>query len=207
MLKKEIAIPGDIPDLVQNVYDDNINLEPEPLGYAEAKKQQQERIDDKEKRAGTFRIDPPWAGFSYNMVGWLDTNITDQQGEAAVRDTDESIEVLLLQQKDDGKVYFLPWLEDGRELPLDMVPDDYLAMALARHRIRLPRILCTPWSIDKTIAELEHLNSELFYVWQESSWLKGELILLLDAKCTADLCGYRLTYDQTYGLICEKEDE
>jgi CRISPR-associated endonuclease/helicase Cas3 len=50
--------------------------------------------------------------------------------------------------------------------------------------------------IDKTIAELEHLNSELFYVWQESSWLRGELILLLDDNFSADLCGYHLIYDQ-----------
>jgi CRISPR-associated endonuclease/helicase Cas3 len=207
MLPQEIVIPDDIPHLVQNVYDDNLDLEPEPTGYVEAKERQEKLIKRKEERARTFQIDPPWPGFFYNLTGWLDTDITDQRGEAAVRDTDESIEVLLIQQKRDGRVYFLPWLENGREVWLDRVPDDYLAMALARQRIRLPRVLCTPWTIDKTIAELEHLNSQMFFVWQESSWLKGELILLLDEKFTADLCGYYLIYDRNYGLLCEKEVE
>ena len=62
---------------------------------------------------------------------------------------------------------------------MDTVPDRYLAMAIARQRIRLPRILCTPWNIDRTIDELERMNSRLFYAWQESAWLRGELILLL----------------------------
>lgn len=43
--------------------------------------------------------------------------------------------------------------------------------------------------------------------WQGSPWLKGELFLILDDKCSADLCGYRLTYDQYDGLLYEKEAE
>jgi hypothetical protein len=42
--------------------------------------------------------------------------------------------------------------------------------------------------------------------WQKSHWLKGALALILDDKYSARLCGYRLTYDQEYGLIYEKED-
>ncbi|NLA85248.1 MAG: CRISPR-associated helicase Cas3', partial [Clostridiales bacterium] len=207
LLPNEIFIPNDIPNLVQNVYEDSFVLDSEPPGYKEAKEQHEKLIHRKEERAQAFRIDPPWIGFSYNLAGWLDTDITDQRGEAAVRDTDESIEVLLLQKRDDGNVYFLPWSEDGRVLPLDMVPDNYLAMAIARQRIRLPHVLCTPWMIDRTIEELEYLNSRMFYIWQESSWLKGELILLLDKNFAAELCGYRLIYDRSYGLICEKEDD
>ena len=204
MLPPIINIPKDIPSLVQDVYDDNLDLEPEPAGYIEAKEKHKKLVKNKEKKAGTFRLNLPWPGFSYNLLGWLNKNITDQHGEAAVRDTDESIEVLLLQQKRDGRIYFLPWLEGGQELSLDTVPDRYLAMAIARQRIRLPRILCTPWNIDRTIDELERMNSRLFYAWQESAWLRGELILLLDHNFSAELCGYHLIYDKNLGLTYEK---
>ncbi|NLU36778.1 MAG: CRISPR-associated helicase Cas3' [Clostridiales bacterium] len=205
MLPPIINIPKDIPSLVQDVYDDNLDLEPEPAGYIEAKEKHKKLVKNKEKKAGTFRLNLPWPGFSYNLLGWLNKNITDQHGEAAVRDTDESIEVLLLQQKRDGRIYFLPWLEGGQELSLDTVPDRYLAMAIARQRIRLPRILCTPWNIDRTIDELERMNSRLFYAWQESAWLRGELILLLDHNFSAELCGYHLIYDKNLGLTYERE--
>ena len=78
-------------------------------------------------------------------------------------------------------------------------------MAIARQRIRLPRILCTPWNIDRTIDELERMNSRLFYAWQESAWLRGELILLLDHNFSAELCGYHLIYDKNLGLTYERE--
>ena len=42
-------------------------------------------IEDKKERANTFQITKPWSGPSYNLLGWLDTDIRDQQGEATVR--------------------------------------------------------------------------------------------------------------------------
>lgn len=44
-------------------------------------------------------------------------------------------------------------------------------------------------------------------VWQRNPWLQGELILLLDADNTAQLCGYDLHYDFELGLVVEKEDK
>lgn len=205
MLPQQIIIPEDIPQLVQNVYDDNLSLVPEPAGYQKAKREQEKQIADKEERASTFQIDLPWTGPSYNLVGWLDTDVSDQRGEAAVRDTDESMEVLLIQEKGDGRVCFLPWLEKGCEIPLDGIPDNKLSKALARQRIRLPRVLCAPWAIDKTIEELECHNSQRLSEWQESPWLKGELFLILDKNFSTRLSGYHLIYNQIYGLLCEKE--
>lgn len=204
-LSLQIILPDDIPKLVQDVYDEDLDLYPEPSGYKEAKCEQEKRIKYKEELARKFRIDPPWPNHSYSLVGWLDTDVSDQHGEAAVRDTDESMEVLLIQMKRNGSMYFLPWIEKGRVIPLDRVPDNKLARALARQRIRLPRSLCAPWIIDKTIAELEYRNSQFFTEWQESSWLKGELFLVLDENCNANLCGYHLNYDRINGLECKKE--
>lgn len=206
LLPHRLILPDDISQLVQDAYDDERHLFPEPPGYQEAKRKQDGLIADKEKRAQDFQIDPPWPGPWQNLASWLDTDVSDRRGEAAVRDTDESLEVLLVQAKDKGRLCLLPWVENGREIPPNEMPDAKCAQAIARQSVRLPPELCKPWVIDKTIEELERLNIERLSEWQKSHWLKGALALILDDKYSARLCGYRLTYDQEYGLIYEKED-
>lgn len=205
LLPNTIKLPQDIPALVQDTYDDSRVLDPEPPGYQEAKERHITLIDDKEKRAKVFRIGPLWPDTDQSLVGWLDTDLSEQQGEAAVRDTDASIEVLLVQQKAPGSMHLLPWVEGGCEIALCKPPGNLQAKALSRQRIRLPGVLCAPWMIDRTINELEKTNSNNFAEWQKSVWLKGELILALDEKFTASLCGYSLTYDRQDGLLHEKE--
>lgn len=206
MLPARLCLPHDIPKLVQDVYSYEIAISPEPAGYQEAKKEWMIIIEDKEKRARDFRITEPWDNPRANLVDWLKTDVSDQQGEAAVRDTDESIEVLILQERT-GKLYFLPWMEEGRELPADKELDTNIAKALACQRLQLPRALCEPWTISRTLSELKQVNDARLGKWQNSSWLKGELVLILDEMYTAKLCGYRLKYCREYGLIYEKEGE
>lgn len=205
LLPDQLVLPEDIPNLVQDVYDDSVPLFSEPKGYREAKEKWNRLIQNKEDRAETFRICPPWPEPTLDISGWLDKDVSDHQGEAAVRDSDESIEVLLIQEIE-GKFYMLG-STDGPELVQYSVPDQVVAKALARQRIRLPNALCGPWIIDKTIAELERLNGEKLLAWQESPWLKGELFLILDENSWSHLCGYNLTYDRNDGLLYEKEVE
>ncbi|QGT99547.1 CRISPR-associated helicase Cas3 [Candidatus Syntrophocurvum alkaliphilum] len=206
LLPQELTLPNDIPELVQDVYDENVALSQKANGYDEAEKKWKEVIADKEKRAKDFRIGPAWQDSPQNLVGWMDTDISEQQGEATVRDTDESIEVILIQEKNGGRLYFLSETEEGREIPLYEVPGHELARALARQRVRLPNILCMPWSIEKTISELEKYNSIKISQWQQSPWLKGELALILNESFTAKLGNYCLTYHQQEGLSYEKEE-
>lgn len=207
LLPQQLTLPADIPALVQDVYDENVAFYPKPTGYDEAKKKWEDLIADKEKRAKDFRIGPAWQDSAQTLVGWLDTDISQQQGEAAVRDTDESIEVVLIQEKNGSCLYFLSDTEEGREIPLDEVPSKELARAIARQRVRLPSILCRPWTIEKTIAELEKSNSIKLSHWQQSPWLKGELALILNESFTAKLGDYRLTYHQQEGLSYVKEQD
>lgn len=205
LLPPILSLPRDIPNLVQDVYSYEITISPEPAGYHEAEEEWEKVIVDKEKRAGDFRITPPWDSPRTNMVNWLNTDASDQLGEAAVRDTDESIEVLILQKRN-GKFYFLPWMEEGRELPMDKMLDDVTAKALACQRLQLPHALCQPWTIGQTLSELKQVNEDRLGKWQHSPWLKGELVLILDEDQEAHLSGYRLKYDRDYGLIYEKEE-
>lgn len=205
--QQSILIPDSIPELVQKTYDVNVALDPEPAGYKQAEEKQNTLIASKETRAKSFRIGPVWTGKNQNLVNWLDTDVSSQQGEAAVRDTDEAVEVLLVQQKEAGKIIILSGADTNREVTLFTVPDDDTAKMLACQKILLPRILCVPWMIDRTINELEEKTHSTFGEWQKSPWLKGELVLALNEQYRADLCGYRLTYSKADGLLYGKEED
>jgi CRISPR-associated endonuclease/helicase Cas3 len=204
-LPQWITLPTDIPELVQDVYDNELALLPDSTEYRKAKQEQEKRIADKKTSAANFCICPPQSDPKANLIGWLDTDVSDKCGEAAVRDTDESIEALLVMKKRDGRLHFLPWIENGREIPQDEVPDDGLAKALARCSVRLPAALCAPGVINQTIRELEGICREQVPIWQQSRWLKGELFLILDENGSTNFCDYHLTYDQRYGLLHKKE--
>jgi CRISPR-associated endonuclease/helicase Cas3 len=208
LLPPKLILPQCIPQLVQDTYNNSLTLSPEPTGYIEAEQRWLNLIKDKEKRAKDFRIDNVWPGTRQNLVGWLNTDIpvTERHGEAAVRDTDESIDVLLVQEIG-GRICFLSWVEKGREVSAYETPDVKTARALARQSLRLPSVLCKPWVIKKTIEELENINIERISEWQKSSWLKGELFLILDENGSIKLGDYRLTYDRYYGLLYKKEED
>ncbi|MGJ4848963.1 CRISPR-associated helicase Cas3' [Bacillota bacterium Meth-B3] len=213
-LPDHIVLPRDVPGLVQDVYDDDIPPPIEPPGYAQAKEEWLNLTARKERRADAFRIHPPWDGPGNVLTDWLNAGaeeleggagLSEQRGEAKVRDSDESFEVLLLIESG-GRLRFLPWIEGGREIPEGEIPDR-LAQAIARQRLRMPQPLCAPWAIERTIKELEEIHAERFAAWSASPWLKGELILPMDENCTMRLGGYCLRYDRLDGLTYEKEEK
>lgn len=205
-LPRQLTLPSDISSLVQKVYNDRENLSLESEEYQQAKRKWTELIETKERRAETWRIYPPWNDTSSNLVSWIDGDFSDKQGEATVRDADESIEVLLVQEVG-GEIRFLPWIKNNVILSRDETPCNEHARLLACQSVHLPNILCAPWTIDRTIAELEQVNQTILQEWQNSPWLKGELFLILDEKLTTTINGYQLRYDPDYGLMYEKEVE
>ncbi|MDR1398083.1 MAG: CRISPR-associated helicase Cas3' [Desulfarculales bacterium] len=207
LLPDSITLPDDIARLVQEVYDEDLELGLEGLDqYVNAKKKATQRVDKQKSRALAFRIDLPWANEGASLIDWLNTDVGEKHGEAAVRDSDASIEVLLIQEQEGG-LYFLPWIKDygGQPLFPDEVPAGDVAKALAGCSLRLPAALCHPGIIDRTIEKLEELNQARLSVWQASPWLKGCLFLILDADNKAELGAYRLRYDKKYGLSYQKE--
>ncbi|MCL5981576.1 MAG: CRISPR-associated helicase Cas3' [Firmicutes bacterium] len=204
-LPQRLVLPQNISKLVQDVYNDDSHPLPESPEYQKAASEHEKHVKDKEKRARDFRIGRPWQ--EGDLSGWLNTDVSDKGGEAAVRDGDESIEVLLIQKKRDCRLHFLPWIENGRELAQNEIPAGELARALACCSVRLPPILCASWTIENTIKTLEDLNREQLSEWQKSPWLTGELFLILDENFSASLGEYRLVYDQHFGLLHEREDK
>ena len=130
----------------------------------------------------------------------------DSHAEASVRDGDGSVDVLAMVLHGDGTVHFLPWQDEGRSVPANAVPSKEEAMKIMRQRLRLPSYLSRRWNIDSTISELEDINRKWLSEWQNSPYLKGELVLLFDESLCAKIGDTILKYNKDTGLTYERED-
>ena len=212
LLPETISLPEDIPDLVQNVYDDAI---PENLSaeMQQARENDLKDIRGQKERARQFCLTPPRNSRQFPQLntirGMLDSPQTakDSDAEAAVRDGEPSIEVLLLQKVADNTVHFLPWRQDGAQIPADRIPSQKEALLIASQRLRLPALFSKPWKVGNSILQLERQTQASFAAWQQSPVLHEELVLLLDSDLQASLSGCRLSYSRQMGLICEKEED
>lgn len=204
-LTSEILLPDDISRLVQLVYDEATDGEIPNL--TEAKDKLMFDFKREKSKAKTFQINSPvypddetdlldetW-GDDYTIHRWLDRdkgNLNENQASAAVRDIQESIEVILLKEIE-GAYYLL----NGTKV--DQISD----IELAKQVIRLPHVLTL--DIEQAIHRLETITIKNFPEWQQSSWLKGALALVLDAHMTCKFMGYHLKYSSVSGLSYEKE--
>ncbi|MDX3388377.1 type I-E CRISPR-associated protein Cse1/CasA, partial [Streptomyces niveiscabiei] len=170
----------------------------------------QQLLVEKREKAGAFLLDSARRA-GRPVYGWLAASAGDvddsPKGRAQVRDSDETLEVLVVQRQADGRLTTVPWLSDDRdgkrgglELPEDFMPSPRACKAVAASALTLPGRFSKQWYMaDRTIAELERF---LVPAWQvkECPWLAGELILVLDPDCQTSLAGFVLTYSRTDGL-------
>jgi len=203
---RPLVLPDDINPLVQRAYAPEIEA---PAGWGEAMEAAQAEhtghLARQRAMAAPFCLDavrPPGRA----LIGWIDGGVGDaddtRAGQAQVRDSPETIEVLVVQRCADGILRTLPWLDRGRgglELPTTAVPPQPAAQAAAASALRLPPLFARPWMFDQVIEELER---EYHEAWQtkQSSWLQGELLLVLDENCRTELAGYQLSYGPDDGL-------
>ena len=211
-LPRPVRLPEDISPLVQRAYGDGAVG---PSGWAaaldEASEVYQRVRTDKERRAATFRIGEV-AAPGRSLVGWLAGGVGDaddtRAGRAQVRDSQDSLEVIVVQRQTDGSLTTVDWVGKGSAglpLPEDAVPTAQAAKAAAACALRLPLQLSHPKVIDQVIAELEQFCVP---AWQskDSHWLAGELVLPFPADCQTHLAGFVLTYDSTEGLGVRRDE-
>jgi CRISPR-associated endonuclease/helicase Cas3 len=204
--RRPVRLPQDISPLVQGAYGDTAVG---PAGWAEAMASAWEQHERHRSRqadsADKFRLGEVGLP-GRSLVGWVAAGAGDaddtRAGRAQVRDTTESLEVVVVQRRADGSLATLPWLEKrrgGLELPQDRVPSPQAAKAAAGCGLRLPIQFSDPKVMDRAIAELEELY---VHAWQgkDSHWLAGQLILALDADCQTHLAGFSLRYSKSDGL-------
>ncbi|MFM9413560.1 CRISPR-associated helicase Cas3' [Peptococcus simiae] len=207
-LPERIQIPEDISSLVQKVYgEEDVEIEEILINkYVDKKEKHGNIIDKKSEKAKGFRIqDPvlkPTRRRSASLIGWVKNalpNDNEVRAQAQVRDSDESIEVIAVKGLGGGYGLF----SENQDIS-GLIDDPKVAKRLAVNTLRLPRALCYPGLIDKTIEELEAYNRTYLPDWQKTAWLKGALGLVFDDKGQVELSGYRLTYSEDLGLEYER---
>ncbi|MCP2314032.1 CRISPR-associated helicase Cas3' [Kitasatospora paracochleata] len=201
-----LELPGDISALVQRAYGD------EPVGppawaqdLAEARLLHDRLQAQKARAADVFRLrEAGRAGRS--LMGWVAGGAGDaddtRAGRAQVRDSPESVEVIVVEVLADGSLATVGWAGEGRgglPLPTGSVPDPRASKAAAACGLRLPARFARPYVIDRVIAELEQFCFENWQV-KENPWLAGQLILPIRPGCPTPLAGFELTYTRENGL-------
>lgn len=208
---RPVRLPDDISPLVQAAYSDGSE---EPTGWAEAMAEARERHErhraDQAERAAVFRLGKAGAA-GRPLFGWVAAGVGDaddtRAGKAQVRDSRESLEVVVVQRRADGSLATVPWLAPGRDgkplagldLPRDQPPPRRAARAAASCGLRLPIQFSYADVMDRAIAELEELYVPAWQV-KESAWLSGQLILALDEDCQTHLAAFSLSYSESDGL-------
>jgi CRISPR-associated endonuclease/helicase Cas3 len=185
--------------------------------YEKARTEQAEEIQRKKKRADVFRI-RPIAGADKTLINWLDIERKEDKDErkaaACVRDIADSLEVMVVQRKSDGRLCLLPWIGDenkgvapGAAIATERVPEEKIARVAAVCTVSLPMSLCAPRLIDTVIKELEDKAIAAgIGRWQESFWLEGLLPLILDETLTGEISGYTVTYRNETGLSVTRKE-
>lgn len=187
-----LSIPECIPELISKVYDASENIEETEH---EMYQKYCDTLQEKQRKAKKYCIDSGRiASKRYHTLDYFlnDDVGNSQEAEASVRDTDETIEVLVLQKV---SAYQYCLISEKLLFDITQVPDDE-GEAIARQRLRLPRQFSQNYNFSSVIKALDIMPK----IWRDSKWLKGELLLLLDENAEAELLGERLYYSQTYGL-------
>ncbi|MGV9939005.1 CRISPR-associated helicase Cas3' [Streptomyces sp. NPDC003401] len=208
---RPVRLPSDISPLVQDAYGEASVGPPSWAGSFEEARARFDRFRaGQAERAAVFRLGgvgrPGRALFGWVAAGVGDADDT-RTGRAQVRDSRESLEVVVVQRRADGSLTTLPWLSPDRKgrqrgglvLPQDQVPTPFAARTAASCGLRLPMQFSYAETLDRAIAELEQL-----YVpaWQgkDSPWLSDQLILALDEDRQTRLAGFSLRYSPLDGL-------
>lgn len=206
LLGDSVNIPQDVPDLVRSAYSEGGVDVPENLreAYASAKKEKDDMMAKKERKAKVFQISLPEK--TKDLVGWLDNERSDPQGlyaEATVRDTDGSVEVILVCRREDGSFHILGD-EEGGILDAEHVPEPRVARRLSDCRISFPHRLIANYGVDKLIDAVRvSCKGTVPKVWEDSEWLSGELIQVIDEEGRFSLMGMKFRYDRERGLMAD----
>ena len=197
-----VSLPEHIRPLVQRAY----GIEaPGPAAWRDAilsaDAKEHAVVEDKESRAGAFLLQKP--GALRTLDGLLDHHDKDAERDgyarAQVRDSEDSIEVLLLPRTQDGWFKVPGWFRSdlaGTDVSVDAVPDRDVARELASCAVRLPLEVTRGTQGD---ALLDALETSWFRPWQDRPELRGQLVLPLDDD-PRPIAGWLFNYTTKDGL-------
>lgn len=202
--RDEVSLPTDIPSLVQEVYsNDTIGAAEWSPAMVEAARKSTKETTRKRADADHFRLGTVPAESSTTLLGWVhgatSDPATESRAQATVRDSEETLEVLIIQQDADGTLHTPDWLPGGGEqIPENALPDHRLTNTILGCSLRLPLAICGGASLDRHIRTLEKRYPVA--AWHGSHALRGELVLVLGPERNAALDPYELVYSPEDGL-------
>lgn len=218
-----VDIPADIASAVRTAYSDRRDLLI-PDGW---QKEYREACDERERKMAIKRIRAEhclvesaatllerghglgeWCRKADASTGGAARD--DDWGPRAVRDTEETVEVILLCREDDG-LHLLPWIGDeehgvprGARVSADTAPSFEEQKVIANSAVRLPLEMCAADKIESLIHELEKRCGALLGAWADAPLLAGSLVLLLERLPDTDygtlIAGQKISYSKYYGI-------
>jgi CRISPR-associated endonuclease/helicase Cas3 len=196
-----LSIPSCIPVLVGEVY---AGARTEEELADKAWVNYSSKMKEKRRKAQVFCIDAEDLDDPDEcdtMLYFLDdeTGDNEQKAIAAVRDTEETMEVLVMQEADAESLRLIAGKRAGQIIPATQTPTEEEALDIARERLRLPSSFSKSYQFDRTVSELRKMPQQ----WAKSKWLAGEMLLVFDKEYCTELAGCRLNYDRKRGLIEE----
>lgn len=202
-----VTLPTDIPGLVDRTYENPDVPDAWRDDFDQARADHDADEQESARRAQAFRLPEPCQSQTLTDLfqapaGDIDRDSWgEERGMAQVRDTDPTVEVLLVKEGSHGYRPFDPEAPDddaGVEIMPGAVPEEHQAHTIAASSVRLPRAFSRP---DRFNAALDQLETKTDPAWHHSFALKGQLMLALDEDNQAVLAGRRLEYDPELGLI------
>ncbi|MBA4084671.1 MAG: CRISPR-associated helicase/endonuclease Cas3 [Kytococcus sp.] len=206
-----LRLPHDIPRMVEAAYDDS-----RPAPHAWHTEWVKSAAADAKRRvasvaaAASFQLPPVHQqGSMVNLLPAMvaESDDLERTGRAQVRDTEDSLEVILAIRDDDGLIRVPPGVDcGGRAVPLVLGERDRrVARSLASCTVRLPRSLTHPGVLDRVIDELE--SDPVVAGWQSDPYLAGQLLVSISSDGVGEILGQRVSYDATRGLRVETAGE
>jgi len=197
-----LKLPHEGPFLVHGAYDPS--LAPPDGWEHEWARAEADRLrgDDASRSKANFGL-AAHPATQTSLTGWIARPVDDAREQTAlaqVRDSEDGIEVIVVQKNADGTLRILPgdFEGAGSVIPIQPLDSDRVTRQLATCTVSLPQSLTNPWRWDATVAELE--ASPVADLWQQSKWLQGQLVLVLNENGEALLNGHHIKYTSERGL-------
>ena len=223
----QLHLPGDIASLVRTAYEQERVVRRIPQQWRQKYcldvKRRAENEKDEIHKANAYLITD--SAFAVNdesrtLVDLFNKTVdsqVDEEAQRAVRDTKDSVEVVLLRQGADG-IALLPWVGNenvscGSPVPINKEPSSFLAQLILQSAVRLPPSVCE--RARGLLVEVDKRARDLTNAWCDSTWLLGCHPLVLkevslngpdNMLYTTTIGGFQIGYSREEGLTTAAVD-
>lgn len=179
-----LTLPTDISPLVQRALGGDCIGPDDWQPTLRTAAEEHRRLQDKARHKASTWVLRPYSGRGPGHLGeWVSVANDPKEAQmgATVRDTDPSLEVIIVPLTPDGSTAVRPpWHSAdptvAEVLDVSTLPSDDVAREIATWAVRLPSRIVR-WELDQCVAAIESDARVKRWAWRRHPLLKGELIL------------------------------